>query len=111
MYINTESNHPKTIIDHLPTMIETRLSNISSNEDKFNQEVGIYQKAIDDAGYKDTKLKYSKSEDKKSKRTRKVYYFNAPYTKNMSSDITKMFNHIMIKNFPKIVRHWLFYTL
>ena len=58
-------------------------------------------KAIGDAGYENVELKYEEPTPKKSKRLRKIYYFNPPFAKNMSSDLTKMFNHIMLKNFPK----------
>ena len=100
MYVHKDSNHPKNITDNLPTMIQNRLYNISSDESKFDQEKGIYNKAIADAGYNHT-LKYTEPTARKSRRVRKVYYFNPPFSKVMSSDLTKMFNQILISNFPK----------
>ena len=66
----------------------------------FNQEVEQYNDAIKEAGYEDMKLKYEKPVKRKSRRLRKIYWFNPPFSKIMSSDLTKMFNGIMIKNFP-----------
>ena len=40
-YINKESNHLPSIIEHLPESIEKRLSNNSSDE-KIFQELAIY---------------------------------------------------------------------
>ena len=100
VYVHKLSNHPKNVISNLPTMIQSRLVDISSNEEMFNQEKEIYNDAIKDAGY-EHELKYKKPAPKKSRRLRKIYWFNPPFSKSMSSDLTKMFNTIMIKNFPK----------
>ena len=56
-YINTESNHPPSIIKQLPLSIESRLSLLSSSEEIFNDSVTPYQDALDKSGYKH-KLKY-----------------------------------------------------
>ena len=37
LYINVQSNHPKSTIKHLPTMIENRISEISSGEKEFDK--------------------------------------------------------------------------
>ena len=44
------SNHPKNIIKGVPSMIQNRLYNISSDENMFNQEVDQYNDAIKEAG-------------------------------------------------------------
>merc|ERR1712240_441732 len=36
-YINSKSNHPPTILRQIPKMVETRLSNNSSNKNLFNK--------------------------------------------------------------------------
>ena len=56
-YINTESNHPLSIIKQLPLSIESQLSLLSSSEEIFNDSVTPYQDALDKSGYKH-KLKY-----------------------------------------------------
>ena len=45
-YIHVKSNHPPTIIKQIPEMISKRLSALSSTEDIFMQEVGIYNEAL-----------------------------------------------------------------
>ena len=42
MYINVNSNHPPSIIKHIPESINTRLSNLSSNEEVFLNNIQSY---------------------------------------------------------------------
>ena len=56
-YINTESNHPPSIIKQLPLSIKSQLSSLFSSEKIFNNSVTPYQDALDKSGYK-RKLKY-----------------------------------------------------
>ena len=49
--INKESNHPRSIIKHLPVSIEKRLSNNSSNEKIFKEESIYYEDTLNKAGY------------------------------------------------------------
>ena len=46
-YLNVKSDHPKHIIKHIPTMIEQRLSNLSSTEDIFNSHKAPYEEALE----------------------------------------------------------------
>ena len=57
IYINTESNHPPSVIKQLTTIIATTLSGLSSRQKEFNDSKPIYEKALEEAGYSD-KLKY-----------------------------------------------------
>ena len=41
-YINVNSNHPPHIKQNLPVMISKRISNLSSNEEVFNEEANLY---------------------------------------------------------------------
>ena len=59
LYIHTQSNHPKHIVNNVPLAINKRLSEIASSEDLFNESRGIYQNALTNSGYK-FKLKYQK---------------------------------------------------
>ena len=58
-YINVNSDHPKHIIEHIPKMIAQRLSTLSSTEQIFEKNKAVYEKALQDSGYKCT-LKYQK---------------------------------------------------
>ena len=52
IYVNTESNHPPSIIKQLPKSIELRLSHLSANEEIFKNSVTSYNQALTKEGYK-----------------------------------------------------------
>ena len=68
LYINTSSNHPPQVIKQLPTSISERLSNNSSKEEIFNASKFEYKTALKSSGYHQTKLIFSKKEQRKHKR-------------------------------------------
>ena len=51
LYINKSSNHPPQIINHMPKIINKRLSRNSSNEEVFSSSKYPYEKALRDSGY------------------------------------------------------------
>ena len=57
LYINTKSNHPQTIKKQLPAMINNRLSDLSCDEQVFNQAKDGYETTLRNSGY-DTNLKF-----------------------------------------------------
>ena len=52
LYINHDSNHPPCIKKQLPSMIEKRLSDLSSSKEQFDKTKNDYQKALNDSGFK-----------------------------------------------------------
>ena len=101
LYINVNSNHPKHITKHIPIMIEKRLSMLSSNEAIFNAHKPMYKKALRDQGYNVT-LKYQKPDNRKKKnRSRKVIYFNPPFSKSVSTNVIRLFLNLIDKHFPR----------
>ena len=50
-YVNKKSNHPRNIIKAIPSSVNQRLSNISSDIKQFNDTKKPYQDALKDAGY------------------------------------------------------------
>ncbi|KAJ8042723.1 hypothetical protein HOLleu_09564 [Holothuria leucospilota] len=49
LYVNSKSNHPPQIIRNLPSSINRRLSDLSSNEAVFNKVAPTYQQALNDS--------------------------------------------------------------
>ena len=85
-YINIESNHPPSIIKQLPLSIESRLSSLSSSEETNKH-----------------KLKYKPNIDtvtNKKQRKRNIIWFNPPYSKNVKTNIRKIFLNLIKKHFP-----------
>ena len=85
LYINLESNHPPCIKKQLPSMISKRLSGLSTSEVLFKEATPIYEKALNDAGYKEP-LKYEKenqNNNTKRKRTRNITWFTPPFNQEV----------------------------
>ena len=102
VYIHAKSNHPTTIIKNLPGMIEHRISSLCSDKEIFDNEIGLYQKALNDSGYK-CQLKYVTTEitSKKKSRSREVTYFNPPFSKSVKTKTGKLFLELLDHHFPK----------
>ena len=108
--ITIESNHLPSIIKQLPLSIKSRLSSLSYSEEIFNDSVTPYQDVLDKSGYKH-KLKYNTNIDtasNKKQRKRNIISFNPPYSKNVKTNIGKIFLNLIKKHFP---RHHKFHKL
>ena len=102
LYINTESNHPPTIIKQIPESVSKRLSANSSNESIFNAAAPYYNEILEKCGYKD-KLTYQKEPTikKKRQRTRNITWFNPPFNKNVKTKVGEFFLKSVDKHFGK----------
>ena len=103
LYINTQSNHPPQVIKQVPTSINNRLSQNSSNEDIFNKSKGIYENALKESGYQSVSLNFDKerSESQPRNRSRNIIWFNPPYSRNVITNVAKLFLKLLDKHFPK----------
>ena len=108
-YVHVQSNHPPSILRNIPEAIQKRLSALSSDENKFNEVVPIYQEALNKSGYK-FKLKYTpptptpdenKSKKKKRRRSRQVIWWNPPFSVNVKTNVGKIFFNLLKRHFPK----------
>ena len=70
VYINAKSNHPPTIIKHLPAAINRRISNLSCNEEEFHKASGPYNAALRASGYT-TNLRYEQQGGKSNSNKKK----------------------------------------
>ena len=103
-YVNKASNHPPSILKNITKSIQKRLNTISSSEDEFGGAKDEYQKALEEAGYTDT-LTYdpniNKTNKPKRKRSRRIIWYNPPYSKNVATNIGKEFFKLLRLHFPK----------
>ena len=101
LYVHKNSNHPPGIKKNIPLSVENRLSKISSDENVFSEAATPYQKALNDSGY-DHVLKFNPPQPKaKRNRSRKVRYFNPPYSSSVKTNVGAKFLGIIDKCFPK----------
>ena len=101
MYINVKSNHPPNIIKQLPSTINKRLNELSSNEEVFKKSAPFYNQALKASGYKET-LKYNETSYRsKRTRSRNIIWFNPPYSVNVRSNIAHLFLRLIDTHFKK----------
>ena len=102
LYINTKSNHPQTIKKQLPAMISNRLSDLSCDEQVFNQAKDGYETSLRNSGY-DTHLKFEPKNERRRRHTRKrkVIWYNPPYSSHVRTDIGRKFLRMVDRHFPR----------
>ena len=98
------SNHPPTITKNIPLAVNKRLSSLSSNEQVFNSVIKPYQEALKNSGY-DHKLKFDKNSEensgKKKSRSRRILWFNPPFSQSVATKIGARFLKLIDEHFPK----------
>ena len=105
IYINKNSNHPPNILKQLPKSIAKCTSETSSSEKIFNKSIKIYSDAPKYSGFTD-ELRYLPNEAQQlenndgKKRKRKLIWFNPAYSKNVKTNVGKVFLKLLKKYFP-----------
>ena len=107
LYVHMKSNHPPSVTKNIPASINRRLSNLSSDEEMFNSVAPIFQKALENAGYK-VKLQFKPQQSNNSKtnrnRKRKIIWWNPPYSSSVKTKVGQQFfkllENISQKNTP-----------
>ena len=86
------------------TVIEKRLSSLSSSKEIFEETAPYYEQQLSNCGYKE-KLNYRDPTPQnlitKRKRQRNILWFNPPYSKTVKTKIGKFFLQLIKKHFPK----------
>ena len=104
LYINAKSNHPQSIIKELPEMINRRISDLSCNEQEFDKAKGMYESALKDSGHSPNF--HFENHNGRRVRNRKVIWFNPPFSKNVKTNVGKLFLQLVQKHFTN--RHHLY---
>ena len=105
LYIHIQSNHPPSIRKQLPSMIEERLSAISSNEETFNKAKPVYEEALRKSGYSENLNFNMERKPVKKNRRRNIIWFNPPYSSNVKINIGRKFIDLVSTHFPKHHRY------
>ena len=104
LYVHSESNHPRKVLNNIPDGVNKRLSAISSNEEMFWTAAPRYQDALRDSGhYYQMKYDPPANTQNKRRRNRKRYtvtYFNPPFALNVKTNIGAKFLQLIDKHFP-----------
>ena len=89
-YVNSRSNHPAAILKNIPLGVNKRLSKISANQSVFKTAAAPCQEALDQSGYKhqlEFQPPINNFQIKKKNRSRKVTWFNPPYSASVKSNL------------------------
>ena len=93
------------VIRNLPASISRRLTDISSNKDVFADAKPLYDKALWESGFSaETEyLERRKEQGRANRRTRsrKVIWFNPPFSQNVATNIGRKFRSLVLKHFPE----------
>ena len=104
-YIHAQSNHPPNTIKKIPIATNKRLSELSNNEEAFNNAKKPYQEALKNSGY-EHELQYENptqetnvNKSTRKNRTKNVLWYNPPFSKNMKTNLRKVFIRTAKRNF------------
>ena len=109
LYIHSQSNHPKHIINNLPVAINNRLAQISSTAEIFNQSKPDYEQALRNSRlpsslkYPETNQPQEEANNKRKKRKnrkRRIIWYNPPFNMSLTTKLGKEFIKLIKKNFP-----------
>ena len=102
VYVNRRSNHPGNVIKAVPSSVNKRLSNISSDANQFSESIHPYQNALNDAGY-EHQLKFEPNSHNHTKRNRNrnIIWFNPPFSKHVKTNVGRKFLQLIDKHFPR----------
>ncbi len=106
LYINSKSNHPPCIIKQMPKTVEQRLTANPSDKEVFDRAKPDYETALMESGY-DGMLKYDQGDKsrgktktkRKSQRSRKITWYNPPFSMDVRTNIGKRFLGMIDKHF------------
>ena len=102
IYVNTESNHPASIIKQLPKSIQLRLLHLLANEEIFKNSVTPCNEALTKAGYKH-QMRYQQNTRQNTTtnkiRKKNIIWFNPPYSANVVTKAGKHFLSLLDKQF------------
>ena len=106
LYVNRNSNHPKSILDKIPHSINIRINRLSANNSIFKNNKSFYDEALKESGYTKNLQYIGKPElnringpDNSRNRKRKVIWFNPPYCKISKLGIGRTFLNLINKHF------------
>ena len=90
LYINKHSNHPPSIINQIPSMINNQISENFCNKNHFHKAAPDYNIALKNSGFNEN-VTYIPSLSKRQTRKRQIIWFNSPYSANVKTNVGNIF--------------------
>ena len=86
-------------------MVSDRISSLSSTAELYNLAIPTYKEALSGAGHPTESVKFTANQPAQNRnaknRRRKVKWFNPPFNSDVNSNVSKMFQSIIDRAFPK----------
>ena len=99
----------QTVTHYTSTLSQTIQKSVSQKYLVTNMNLrkrkGDYNKALEKSGFSEN-IKYYKQGPVKRARTRKVIWFNPPYSSHVKINVGKIFMKLIVKYFPKHNRYY-----
>lgn len=99
LHINEHCNHPPSIINQIPSIINNRISETSCDKNLFDKVAPDYNIALKNSRFNDNVTNIS-SQSKRETRIRQMIWFNTPYGANVKTNVDKFFMRLVDKHFP-----------
>ena len=85
----------------MPIAVEKRISSLSSSEEIFNESKQYYQDALSKSGHTHV-LEYKPTAmESRRNRGRKILWFNPPFSKIVTTNVSRQFLDLLEKHFPR----------
>ena len=94
LYINKHSNHPPSIINQIPSMINNQISENFCNKNHFDKAAPDYNIALKNSGFNEN-VTYIPSLSKRQTRKRQIIWFNSPYSANVKTNVGNIFMRLV----------------
>ena len=102
VYIDANSNHPGYIKKELPKMGEKRITSLSANAQIFDEAMTSYKTILNKSNYKNKTYEFKPQiKKRKTRKPRKVIYFQPPYCSSVKDNIGKKFLNLVKSFFAK----------
>jgi hypothetical protein len=96
----TEATSRSNFTKQLPTSVNMRISQLSSNQEAFSKTAPLYEAALRRSNYQ-ADLKYSPNNSNKTRTlSRNIIWFNPPYSTNVRTNVGRNFLSLVDKHFP-----------
>ena len=107
MYFDINPNRPPNIKKQIPKSISKRICELSSKKEIFNNNIRTYNDALKRCKFQEKlvfvpEVPSDLPVNQRRKRKHKIIWFNPPYSKNVRTNIGKVFSNLLHKNFPSI---------
>ena len=95
-----QSDHPPSVLKHIPKSISRRISDISYDQAEFDKSAPIYNEALKSRGFIQHLSYTEPKKHSKKRRPRNILWFNSPFSRTIKTNVGKQFLSLIDKHSP-----------